>query len=244
MGYVDVHNHICFGVDDGSDSFETSCSMLRIAAEEGITDIILTPHFLTEDRSAGYEHIESVMEQLREYIEQEHLGIRLYHGNEIRYSHDALALLDEGKAACMSGDKKRVLLEFSPQDDYGYITSGVNDFVNAGYIPILAHVERYEEVFDKKGRVEELRELGAEIQINAQSVLGWPSKMYKKRVAKLLKDELVDYVGTDAHSTRTRAPRIKECAEVLAKKFGKIYAEDLLYYNAKKRLINQMRYEL
>ena len=98
----------------------------------------------------------------------------------------------------------------------------------AGYIPVVAHVERYECLRDI-GRIEDLQEMGALIQINADSVLGIDGRMFKRYTKKLLKAGLVDVIGSDSHGTKERVCNLKKCYEYVAKKYGEDYAEEIMH---------------
>src|SRR5438093_8548781 len=44
VGYVDIHSHILYGVDDGAQTLDESLEMLELARSAGTTDIVATPH--------------------------------------------------------------------------------------------------------------------------------------------------------------------------------------------------------
>jgi protein-tyrosine phosphatase len=97
----------------------------------------------------------------------------------------------------------------------------------AGYIPVIAHVERYECLSDIS-RIEDLQELGALIQVNADSVLGIDGRHFKRYTKKLLKAGLVDVIASDSHGTKERVCNMKKCYEYVAKKFGDDYAQEIM----------------
>ena len=122
-------------------------------------------------------------------------------------------------------------------ENFEVISSGVYEAVTNGYIPILAHIERYMCLTDKPERVGQLVDSGAYMQINAGSVAGNSGKSVQKFIKKLLKKHLVHFVASDAHSDGHRAPRFAEAVKVLMKLCGTDYCMDLLWNNAN-RLIN------
>ena len=87
--------------------------------------------------------------------------------------------------------------------------------------------------------IKELKELGIEIQLNASSIAGELGGKLKRYTCKLLKAELVDYIATDAHRMEGRTPDIRKCAQLLYKKFDNSYVDNLLYKNAKERLLRE-----
>lgn len=229
-GYIDIHNHILAEVDDGSTSLGMSLEMLDIAYKEGIRAIIATPHYHPGKSMIEYDKLLKKFDELKQAAKNIHTDMKLYLGREIYYTSDVVEAIEKGTKLTMEGDKY-ILVEYSPRTDYNYIRMSINNLIQEGLIPIVAHVERYECMIQDIDRVEELREMGAAIQVNASSILGHVGRESKKYTKKLLKNGLVDVVATDAHSAGTRAPRISECAEYLVKKFGQEYAEDLLIYN-------------
>ncbi len=231
---VDIHCHILSGVDDGSKSMEQSKAMLDIAWKQGIHTIIATPHHMPETKNASPETIAGKVARLQEYVNEQHYDMKILTGNEIYYYGEVTDKLDAGEV-CTLAESDYVLVEFSPMDDARYIRNSLSQLQNMGYNPIVAHVERYMSLckapFDK---IQELRDMGILIQVNAASVTGGFGRLTKVLVEKLLKKRLVDFIGTDAHSDGGRAPKILECAQILQKKYNADYVEELLYRNAEK----------
>ena len=235
--FVDMHSHILPGLDDGSRNMEMSMRMMRIAWEEGIRTIIATPHNMP---GKGRGELHKTLERIRELEEaarSEGIEITLKAGSELYYRQEIPELLERKEAVPMNGTNL-VLVEFEPMNDTRYIMNALKDIINVGYTPIVAHIERYPALFDRKlDQIGDISELGCYIQVNASTIsgkLGWKMKQYMQ---KLLKEELIDFVGTDAHSDGRRAPRIQECAKYLYKKCGKEYADSLLFGMAEELLL-------
>lgn len=234
---VDVHSHILPGLDDGAKSMEQSRAMLDIAWKQGIHIIIATPHHMPEAKNASPGTIAKRVYELQDYADEMHYDMTILPGNEIYYYGEVADMLEEGRI-CTLAESAYVLVEFSPMDDARYIRNSLADLQNMGYSPIIAHVERYMSLhkapYDK---IQELRDMGILIQVNAASVTGGFGKPTKALTEKLLKKKLVDFIGTDAHSDGSRAPKILECAQLLQKKCDADYVEDLLYRNAERYLL-------
>ena len=125
-----------------------------------------------------------------------------------------------------------------PSDPYQYIRNSLDEIMSEGYQPVIAHVERYGCMVDDIENVRRLSRMGVEIQVNASSITGDTGKEIKKFVHKLLKEQLVDYVGTDAHRCDgSRTPMMKECSRMLYKKYDEGYVDSILYGNAFDRLL-------
>lgn len=230
----DIHCHILPAVDDGARSEESTKRMLKIAAKEGITAIVATPHFAcgrSEDKRQDIiQKYQMVSEWWKEYSPKK----KFYLGNELFYSEGIVEALRQGKALTMNGTKY-VLVEFPTYIDFRSLKKGVQSLLYAGYYPIVAHVERYE-CLVKKEKIQELIELGAYIQVNATAILGKHGFRAKFYVTKLLKQSLVHFVASDAHDSRERAPELKECALYLKKKLGKDKARQILEQNPMRML--------
>ena len=239
-GVIDIHCHILPGVDDGAKNMEQSMDMLDIAYEEGIRVMIATPHHMPDDDNASPETISEKVAQLQEYVDEQGYDMVILPGNEVYFYSEAADLLEEGKVNTMAGTDC-VLVEFSPMDESRYIRNSLAEIQNMGYEPIVAHVERYESLCKDVDRIAELRDMGILIQVNVASIMGDFGKTAKAVAEKLLKKQLVDFIGTDAHSSGRRAPRVKECSEYLYKKYPAAYVDKILYGNAEKYIISKIQ---
>lgn len=236
---TDIHCHILPGVDDGAKNIEQSQEMLDIAYSEGINTIIATPHHMPEGRNASPERIRTKVAELQAYADERDYDMTILPGNELYYYSDASDMLEEGKICTLAGTDC-VLVEFSPMDESRYIRNSLAELQNMGYEPIIAHVERYMSLCKDINKIKELRDMGIHIQVNAASIMGGFGKPTKALTEKLLKNQLVDFIGTDAHSSGSRAPKMIECAEYLSKKYPAAYVEKLLHGNAEKYIFSQM----
>lgn len=226
--YIDIHCHILPGVDDGSDSMETSLKMLRMADEDGISQIILTPHNKPWHRNTDHTGMREKVDQLQERLHREGLGIKLYTGGELYYRSGLIEELDQGTAETLA-DSRYVLVEFDPMADYDYIRNGVYTLLMGGYYPIAAHVERYKNVCCKISRIIELIEMGCLMQVNAGSVMGQYGAGVKRLTKKMLKQNMIHFVATDAHDTERRSPGLSGCAEYIGRKYGEDSRRRLFY---------------
>ncbi len=227
--YIDIHTHILSGVDDGAKDIETSMQMLRMAAKDGITEMILTPHNKPGHHSKGSVRMVKT-EELRERLVQENIAVKLYIGSELYYRSGLTDEIEDGQAYTLAGSRY-VLIEFNPLDDYDYIRNGINSVLMGGYYPVLAHAERYRNVCTKKYAVAELIEMGCYIQVNAGSIMGKFGFGTKQFTRKLLKQRQVHFVATDAHDTGKRAPYLSDCAEYISRKYGRDYSRELFHDN-------------
>ena len=229
---IDIHSHILPGMDDGARSMEQSLKMFRMARQEGITSIITTPPNYGHRQSIAPHKIREQIVKVQKELENNDISIQIYSGNEIYYRQGVEEELEKGNINTLA-ESSYVLVEFHPGEDFHYILHGLNHLKRYGYSPILAHAERYDNLYLKKGRMEELKNSGVQLQINASSITAKGlMDIYKKRAFMLVKEQMADYVATDAHSDGHRAPLILTCEKILQKKAGHEYTTKLLIENA------------
>lgn len=237
QGIIDIHSHILPGLDDGAKDWNMSCEMLDIAWKQGIRKIIATPHYMPGDRNPDVSVIKEAAEKLQNYANRKSYDMQIYTGNEIYYHDEVPELLEAGKILTMA-NSSYVLVEFSPMEDYRYIRNNMARLQSEGYSPIIAHVERYANIV-KKGteRIQELKEMGVMIQVNASTLEGKMGLKMQLMAMSLLKKQLIHLIGTDAHSSGGRAPKLEKCRNIIEKKCSEKYANKLLYRNAEKYIL-------
>ncbi len=227
---IDIHSHILPAVDDGCSDLEQALSLIKEESRQGITDIVLTPHYRAEFLPKK-EKIEKQFALLKEAVSGEGTSVNLYLGQEIFVFDGVVNAVKSGRLFTLNGGKY-VLLEFSTRQERD-IAEAVYTFVSAGFIPIVAHIERY--FYADIVAAKEIKELGGLIQVNAGSVCG-KFGAYKKKAAALIKAELVDFVASDVHFKRRNY--MLKAYNAVVKKFGSETAYKLFTENAK-AIINQ-----
>ena len=231
---IDMHSHILPAVDDGSDRWETTGQMLRSAYEDGIDEIILTPHYKRQ-YSGGIGHVREQFQQLQAICEKQYPELRLHLGTEAMYEAELADKLARGDVLTMAGSQY-ILLEYPPAIEYSLIRRSIKELMYMGRIPILAHVERYTCIRKNTEHIYELDDMGALLQINADSVLGKHGFGVKQFCKKLLSRQMISFVASDAHDACVRKPMLSAAAHKVAKKYGQDYADELFVINASRLL--------
>ena len=230
--YIDIHCHILPEVDDGARNLEESLTMLRQEVKQGVAAVILTPHQKPNRRSITAASALERTQKLQQAAKENGIDIRLYSGGEIFCCMDTIELLKQGKAGTLAGSDY-ILTEFSPDEEWAYIRNCLYDLLCEGYRPIVAHAERYRNVVKDFNRVEELKDMGCRIQINAGELPGLLGGQLKRTARSLIKEELADLIGTDAHRVEgDRSVSMAEGASWLQRHCSPEYAARLLYKNA------------
>lgn len=233
-GFTDIHNHILFGVDDGSPDIKTSMEMLRMAYEDGIRDVILTPHFHPKRGMAHYSKIVEHYEILADEAAKTFPDMGVYLGREVYFRSEILDDLDKLDEKTMCGTDT-ILIEFSSGVEQDKVRGAVLDVIMAGYHPIVAHVERYVCTVKDWDYIYELKRMGADIQINADSVTGDNGWAVQRCTKALLKDHIVDYIASDAHDLKSRTPQLSKCYKYVMKKYGVEYADKIMKADVTKK---------
>jgi protein-tyrosine phosphatase len=228
---IDIHCHLLYGVDDGAQTIKESVEMLRVAREQGVEVIILTPHYRHGMFDYPQEAIVAHYTQLGPYAKE--LGIVLALGTEYHVDTHIVEALESGRCRTLAGTRY-VLCEYSESSEYSYLYTMTQELILHGYVPVLAHVERYRCMVDDPEGAERLREMGAWIQLNADAVLGMEGSAARRFCKKMLKADYVDVIASDSHGVDRRACHLGKCRQVLAKKYGEEYAERLFYRNPAK----------
>ncbi len=215
---IDIHSHVLPLVDDGSKSLDSSIQMIKTLIEIGVTDLFLTPHYMRlRNYLSTYDNNRLVFEKFKEEVKNTGLKINLFLGNEIYYTIEAIKYLKNQVVTTMGGSNK-ILIEFSMTEPEEDIAEAIHNVKSAGYVPIIAHPERYQYINSIDDFIL-MHQMGALIQVNAHSVVGKYGLTTQKLCFKLIKLGLVDFVASDIHEFRTNY--LKEAYDIVFKKFGK-----------------------
>lgn len=196
---TDIHSHILFDVDDGSSSIEESIELLKKMSEVGFNKIILTPHYIeSSDYTSENEEKLQKLEELKKKIKESKLDIKIYLGNEIFINKELVNYIKDNKIYPLN-NSKYILVELPFHNQILNIEDIMYEIKYNGYIPIIAHPERYTYFQNDYKLVENLKSEGILFQSNYSSILGYFGKGAKKLMKKMLKDKYIDYLGTDIH---------------------------------------------
>lgn len=228
---IDIHCHLLYGVDDGAKTIEESVAMLKDAKEQGIQAMILTPHYRHGMFGYPLDKIDAHFAQLKQYADK--LGIQIFLGCEYHVNSQIVQSFDTGRCHTLAGTKF-VLAEYSHQSEFTFIHKMTEELLLHGYIPVIAHAERYGCMVDNMYCAEELQNMGAMIQMNADAILGLDGWGVKRYCKKMLQAGLVDIVASDSHGIKERVSHMRKCYDYISKKFDEDYARELLFANPKK----------
>lgn len=228
---IDIHCHILPEVDDGSKSLDESIEMAKIAQNEGIKKIINTSHYHFDFKYKKGNELKQICKEFNSTLKENNIDIEVIVGNELYYTEDLIGKLDDLDFFTLN-DSRHILIEFSPSNFPKNLADIIYEIKLKKYIPILAHVERYKDIQGNPNLIYDFIKEGALIQINASSILGKNGKEAEMTSEILLNNNMVHFVGTDAHSSTKRRPLLKEAYEYVKSNYGQENAELLFNKNA------------
>lgn len=238
MYFADIHNHMLAGVDDGAQDDAAMFAMIDAAYSDGTRAICFTPHWHPDAFGNNSAAKDAAFGRAAEYVSSKGYNIELSLGNELRCSPRFDAWVSEGVCRTLNGSRY-LLVDFSLYAAADEITDGVHRVLNAGYRPVLAHVERYVHFHSDMREVKGLRSDGAVIQLDAGSITGDFGFSCRSKAKKCLALGLADVVASDAHGVSRRTPVLSAAAEFVERKYSKEYAERLFLTVPKKLIGNE-----
>lgn len=195
----DLHCHILMGIDDGSKTIDSSLELLSQAYESGITDVMLTPHYIKGSKfAANNQQKLELLNILKKEIEQKGININLYLGNEVYIDLDILNLIKKNEIATLN-NSRYILIELPFASRINDLDKILFDLINNNYIPIIAHPERYQFVQDNPDILKEYLKMGVLFQGNYKSLIGSYGKGAKKTLKILLKNRMIHFLASDIH---------------------------------------------
>lgn len=235
---IDIHSHILPFVDDGAVDMNMSVKMAKIYLEQGIKMVVATPHYIEYSSNTTVEGNTKILKLLREELKKEDLDLEIFLGNEILSSMDIIRYVKDGITSTLNGTKY-VLVELPMYDLPLYIESMIYDLLLNGYIPIIAHPERNSKIIEDPNILYRYIELGALSQLNLPSLEGKYGQDVKETAKILLENNMIHFVGTDAHSKRVRSPMVRDSLKILRDLVSKEYYDNLTFKNAELLLENK-----
>jgi protein-tyrosine phosphatase len=220
---VDIHSHICYGVDDGARSMEDSIAMLEMASAGGTTDIVATPH---SDLKFHF-HPEVVAERVAEL--QDRLGdrIRIHRGCDFHLFFDNIRSCLQDRARYTINGKRYLMVEFADSSIPKTIDDVFTSFLQKNITPVITHPERNALLMSRVGDMVKWVRAGCLIQITAASFTGRFGKSAEANCRRLMDRKMVHFVASDAHDTEWRPPDMREARAIVAENWGEDTAERL-----------------
>ncbi len=233
---IDIHAHVLPKIDDGPSSWEQTMAMVNQAEEEGITELAITHHILSNLDYEREAEIISKFKELQRKIKQAKLKIKVHLGSEI-YAQMDMEL--NHQISTYNNNKKYFLVEFPMQGIPKFVADRFFELVLNGMVPIIAHPERNGGVIRNPDRAFEFAQRGALLQMNAGSIVGRYGSQVKNTATKLMNSNLIHFVGSDAHNTTSRSFKLRNAFEAVSKEWGEEQAQLLFLENPRKAIAGE-----
>jgi protein-tyrosine phosphatase len=223
---VDIHSHFLYGLDDGAQDRDTSIAMLRMAFDNGTTDIVATPH---SDLTYSFQP-ESILAQLHDLGALEGVP-RLHRGCDFHLSFDNIQDCHQHPFKYTVSGKRYLLVEFDNRMVPANIGEVFRRMAEDGITPIITHPERNPLLRKRLPDLALWVQSGCAIQVTAQSLLGGFGQSAEQFAHDLLARGLVHFLASDAHDLHRRPPTLRDAFERVKAQYGLGLAELLLTGN-------------
>jgi protein-tyrosine phosphatase len=224
---VDIHSHILPEVDDGSKSWETSVAMCRMAAADGITHQVATPH--ANDRyHYDRAYLQGLVAHLQQLIGN---GLKLSLGCDFHLSYDNLQDVLANPARYAIEGSHYMLVELSNYSIPQQITDCFTQLGDRGITAVITHPERNQILRENLQRVAEWAEQGCVIQVTGSAITGFWGERVRRAAQWLIEHDAVHVLATDAHDTEKRVPVLSAARDAAAEICGEDVADALVEAN-------------
>ena len=235
---IDIHAHILTEIDDGASSFEESVAMLYEARKAGFSGIVCTPHYMQQFYERDVNYVSNKLQELE--VDAKRVGVHLYQGNEIYISNEICKFINDKKVTTINNSRYLLIessLDNNPTKNYIEI---IQEIVKNGYIPIIAHPERYPYIQKDIKFAKDLLNKGALLQANFASIDGYYGTQAKKTIIKLFKNKMIQFLGSDSHNKKTIYTNISQYMKKISKYLSENEIDELAYKNPVKVIHNEV----
>jgi protein-tyrosine phosphatase len=196
-GHIDIHSHLLPGIDDGARTFEDSLFLAQALRGFGVTEIITTPHIIQNVWENTHEQIIAKKSTTVLELEKNNFKLPFRAAAEYLMDDQFVRLFQSHDLLTLKGNY--VLVEMSYINAPIQLYSILFDLQVAGYIPVLAHPERYLFYHNNFNEYVKLKRAGCLFQLNLLSVVGYYGTEITRIAEKLLAKGMYNYVGSDVH---------------------------------------------
>ena len=195
-GFIDIHSHILPGIDDGAKNVEESMELISKMKKMGFSKIIGTPHTYPN----LYDNSKKSIKKSFNLLASNNLkDIKIVYASEYMLDTTLIKKAQNGSLLCIKDNY--VLVEMSFISEPVGLYEILYEIKVNGYIPVLAHPERYLFYRDLKDYFK-LKKFGCMFQANLLSSTDYYGKEVRRNLDRLLKKNLLDFVGSDIHHQR------------------------------------------
>ncbi len=230
---IDIHCHILPGIDDGAKDMEEALALIKLAFDDGVTHIVLTPHLHFGRFENTLPIIKSAFEDFKAEVNKAKIDVNLSYAAEVRLDSEILSLLSKNELP-MYGNydgQQFMLLEFP----HSHIPTGSDMLVKylkkRNITPVIAHPERNRELLDAPEKIKQFVRLGCWFQITASSITGHFGDKPQSLALSYIEQDFIQVVASDAHNLKRRPPLLSQAKNKILEMFGAEVAQKLFHDN-------------
>ena len=202
LNYIDtdIHSHLIPGIDDGVKTFDQSIEILRGLSHLGTSQVITTPHIMSDLYPNDEKNILNLCNELRIKLEKAGIPIQIKAAAEYYLDETLIDKLNKTPEQLLTFGKEYLLFETSFLNKPLYLNEFIFEAKSAGLKPVLAHPERYGYLQADKSLVDDLIDRGVLLQLNIISLAGFYSKAVRRFAEKLIQEKKIHFIGSDCHN--------------------------------------------
>lgn len=214
---IDFHSHIIYNVDDGAETINDSTALIEMSKNNGIEKICATSHYVCGACEQNKEEYFAKLNELRELT-----GADIISGLEVRIRPEIVEKYEKGDIWCIN-NKKYMLLELPFEEIPKYTMDVIHELKVCGVKPVLAHPERNEEIKAKPAKLAEFIDEGVLMQVCRGSIFGRHGKRCAWVAKRMVKNNMVHLLGSDAHNINDRNTELKSAYDFVLKHNPELY---------------------
>lgn len=230
---IDIHCHFLPGIDDGAKNMDEALALIKLAVEDGVSHIVITPHLHLGRFDNTLPVIQSAFSALKAEVKKENIAVELAYAAEVRLDSEILTLLTN-KQLPLYGNyngQQFMLLEFP----HSHIPAGSDMLVkflkNQNITPVIAHPERNRDLLESPHKIKPFVRLGCWFQVTASSITGHFGEACQSLALNYIEQGYIQIVASDAHNLKRRPPILSQARDKVTTLFGDDTAQLLFQDN-------------
>lgn len=238
MGFVDLHNHLLWALDDGCETPDQTLAAARLLVEHGFSDVAASPHAAAQFASGDAARAEARMGEAAELLAREGVPLALHANAENRLDEEFLARAGGDGRRGIGAAGRWVLVELPFRAAVPSLADLVFRLRRMGASPLFAHPERCAE-FERPGRAEEVVRLGGALQLNVGALAGVYGPGPQRLAERFLSEGLYAVASTDLHRPDGVREWLAEALVALERRAGARGLDRLLAVNPRRILAGE-----
>lgn len=233
-GYVDCHNHMLPGIDDGAHDLDMTIAMAERAVSSGIDTVVCTPHHMNGVFRNFRATVLELVAETNAQVASAGYPLRMLPGSELHLVPELPSQVAEGEALTFGDHGKAVLVELPTRTIPAGAEAILERLAYEGFTPVIAHPERNAALAADPERAIEWTTWGCKLQLTAMSCSGRFGKPIQQICKTWVRGGHAHLIASDAHRPRGRAPDLTGGIEALRQWAGDDVAELLARENPRR----------